>query len=225
MPRAAGRRFHLRHEPGRPARRLDARPGTAARERACGRGFGAQFFMTPSARNAFEHPELAEMAFRLRDAGATDVSIGTMDRGFTTVEQHIDFLAEAREGAAAALSAPAIGRQRPTGAVARSRQRRCRCGSAADCLIEPDIRQALQPFLEEMIISIRARCEPTQRVGTADEGDVRLVVAVEIEAAGVGKGGRVEIAEREVEPDALALLQRHAVEIGIARDPANREDD
>jgi probable F420-dependent oxidoreductase len=66
-------------------------------------GFGAQFFLTPSAQNKFDYPQLAETAVRLRDAGATDVSIGTMDRGFTTVEQHIDFLAEAREKVLAAL--------------------------------------------------------------------------------------------------------------------------
>ncbi len=66
-------------------------------------GFGAQFFMTPSASNPFEIPQLAEMAVRLRDAGATDLSIGTMDRGFATVDQHIDFLADAREKVLAAL--------------------------------------------------------------------------------------------------------------------------
>jgi probable F420-dependent oxidoreductase len=66
-------------------------------------GFGAQFFMTPSARSAMGHDELAETAVRLRGAGATDVSIGTMDRGFTMVEQHIDFLADAREKVLAAL--------------------------------------------------------------------------------------------------------------------------
>ena len=66
-------------------------------------GFGAQFFMTPSVSNPFEIPQLAETAVRLSDAGATDLSIGTMDRGFTTVDQHIDFLAEAREKVLAAL--------------------------------------------------------------------------------------------------------------------------
>jgi probable F420-dependent oxidoreductase len=66
-------------------------------------GFGAQFFMTPSAANPFGHDQLVETAVRLRDAGATDLSIGTMDRGFTTVDQHVDFLAEAREKVLAAL--------------------------------------------------------------------------------------------------------------------------
>jgi probable F420-dependent oxidoreductase len=66
-------------------------------------GFGATFFVTPSRHSSMGHDEIAETAVRLRDAGATDISLGTMDRGFTTVEQHIDFLAEARERVLAVL--------------------------------------------------------------------------------------------------------------------------
>ena len=40
---------------------------------------------------------------RVRDAGASDVSIVTMDRGFCTVDEHLDFLAAAKARADVAL--------------------------------------------------------------------------------------------------------------------------
>jgi probable F420-dependent oxidoreductase len=65
--------------------------------------FGAQFFLAANQHHRFEIPEMIEIALRLRDAGADDISIGTMERGFTTLDQHLDFLADTKERVGAAL--------------------------------------------------------------------------------------------------------------------------
>jgi probable F420-dependent oxidoreductase len=47
--------------------------------------------------------QIIEALLRLRDAGADDASFVTMRRGFTTVDQHIDFITEVKAKADAAL--------------------------------------------------------------------------------------------------------------------------
>jgi len=47
--------------------------------------------------------QIVEAILRLRDAGADDASIVTMRRGLATVDQHIDFIAEVKAKADAAL--------------------------------------------------------------------------------------------------------------------------
>ncbi len=47
--------------------------------------------------------EIIEALLRLRDAGADDASIVTMRRGLTTLDQHIDFIADMKARADAAL--------------------------------------------------------------------------------------------------------------------------
>jgi probable F420-dependent oxidoreductase len=47
--------------------------------------------------------DIIEALLRLRDAGADDASIVTMRRGLTAVDQHIDFIAEVKARAEAAL--------------------------------------------------------------------------------------------------------------------------
>lgn len=66
-------------------------------------GFGCHFMMQALHRETFDLDAIAETLPRIRDAGATDASIVTMDRDFTTVEEHLDFLAEAKARAEGAL--------------------------------------------------------------------------------------------------------------------------
>jgi hypothetical protein len=47
--------------------------------------------------------QIVEAILRLRDAGADDASIVTMRRGFTSLDQHLDFIAEVKAKADAAL--------------------------------------------------------------------------------------------------------------------------
>ncbi|MFT3864979.1 MAG: LLM class F420-dependent oxidoreductase [Solirubrobacterales bacterium] len=58
--------------------------------------FGAQFLMHPP-EAPYSDVETVEGAQRLEAAGATHASLYTMDRGFTEVDQHIDYLASMRE--------------------------------------------------------------------------------------------------------------------------------
>jgi probable F420-dependent oxidoreductase len=58
--------------------------------------FGAQFLMHPP-EAPYSDEETVEGALRLREAGATHASLYTMDRGFTGVEQHVEYLAAMRE--------------------------------------------------------------------------------------------------------------------------------
>lgn len=53
--------------------------------------FGAQFLMHPPERQYGEEQTL-EGIRRLQDAGATHASLFTMSRGFTTVEEHIEYM-------------------------------------------------------------------------------------------------------------------------------------
>lgn len=55
-------------------------------------GFGAQFLMHPP-EAPYTDAETVEGAKRLQAAGATHASLYTMDRGFTTVDQHIEYFA------------------------------------------------------------------------------------------------------------------------------------
>lgn len=63
--------------------------------------FGAQFLMHPTERPYSDGETLAGIE-RLRDAGATHASLYTMDRGFTDVRQHIDYMASIMDAARAA---------------------------------------------------------------------------------------------------------------------------
>jgi probable F420-dependent oxidoreductase len=66
-------------------------------------GFGAQFLASRGARHRFEFPELVEMALRLREAGATELSINSANRQFAEAAQHIDFFSEVKAKLDAAL--------------------------------------------------------------------------------------------------------------------------
>jgi probable F420-dependent oxidoreductase len=66
-------------------------------------GFGAQFIASRGDRHKFETPELVEAALRLRDAGATELSINSANRAFTTEQRHIDYFAETKASLDAAL--------------------------------------------------------------------------------------------------------------------------
>lgn len=66
-------------------------------------GFGAHFLMHPPER-AYDDDETLRGLERLREAGATHASIFTMHRGFTDVEQHIEYLAGLRERIEAAVA-------------------------------------------------------------------------------------------------------------------------
>lgn len=58
--------------------------------------FGAQFLMHPP-EAPYTDDELAKGLLRLRETGATHASIFTMGRGFTGVEQHIDYAAAVKQ--------------------------------------------------------------------------------------------------------------------------------
>lgn len=58
--------------------------------------FGAQFLMHPP-RDVYDEEETFEGIARLSEAGATHASLYTMDRGFTDVEQHVEYMAAIRE--------------------------------------------------------------------------------------------------------------------------------
>jgi probable F420-dependent oxidoreductase len=59
-------------------------------------GFGAQFLLHPP-QAAYRDQEVTEGLLRLADIGATHASIFTMGRGFTTVEQHIEYFSGVKE--------------------------------------------------------------------------------------------------------------------------------
>lgn len=59
-------------------------------------GFGAQFLMHPP-QGPYCDEETVAGAHRLAEAGATHASLYTMDRGFTEVDEHIDYLAAMKE--------------------------------------------------------------------------------------------------------------------------------
>jgi probable F420-dependent oxidoreductase len=65
--------------------------------------FGAHFLLHPPEEPYDEGTLLAGIE-RLRDAGATHASIFTMRRGFTDVEQHVDYLAGLRDRLDAAVA-------------------------------------------------------------------------------------------------------------------------
>lgn len=60
--------------------------------------FGAQFLMHPPER-PYSDQETVEGIERLRQAGATHASLYTMDRGFTEVDQHIEYMTSIMEAA------------------------------------------------------------------------------------------------------------------------------
>jgi probable F420-dependent oxidoreductase len=81
-------------------RRLQAMLREAGRPIA---GFGCHFMMQADRDETFDLEAVADVLPRIRDAGATDASVVTMDRGFATVDQHLDFLADAKARADASL--------------------------------------------------------------------------------------------------------------------------
>jgi alkanesulfonate monooxygenase SsuD/methylene tetrahydromethanopterin reductase-like flavin-dependent oxidoreductase (luciferase family) len=64
--------------------------------------FGTLFVLHPDQPNVRIN-QIAEALLRLRDAGADEASIVTMQKGFATVDQHIDFITEVKAKAEAAL--------------------------------------------------------------------------------------------------------------------------
>jgi len=64
--------------------------------------FGAHFLMHPP-DGPYSDEETLQGIERLRDAGATHASLYTMQRGFTDVEQHVEYLTAIRESFEAAL--------------------------------------------------------------------------------------------------------------------------
>jgi probable F420-dependent oxidoreductase len=64
--------------------------------------FGAQFLMHPPER-PYTDGETLEGIEKLREVGATHASLYTMDRGFTTVQEHIEYISAIRERAAPLL--------------------------------------------------------------------------------------------------------------------------
>ncbi len=66
-------------------------------------GFGAQFLASRGDRYRFDLPELVEMALRLRDAGAAELSINSANRQFAEVQAHIDYFSEVKAKLDAAL--------------------------------------------------------------------------------------------------------------------------
>jgi probable F420-dependent oxidoreductase len=74
--------------------------------RAAGRApeeFGGQFILQSWAGEVRSYDEIVDRLRRLQDVGATHAGIVSMGRGFTEVDQHLDFFAEVKERADAAL--------------------------------------------------------------------------------------------------------------------------
>jgi probable F420-dependent oxidoreductase len=65
--------------------------------------FGAQFLLHPPER-AYSDQEVTEGLLRLRQAGATHASIFTMGRGFTHLDEHIEYVAHVKAAYEAARS-------------------------------------------------------------------------------------------------------------------------
>jgi probable F420-dependent oxidoreductase len=65
--------------------------------------FGAQFDMHAPG-DPYSDTEALEGLHRLREGGATHASIFTMGRGFTTVDQHIEYFTALKESAASVLA-------------------------------------------------------------------------------------------------------------------------
>jgi probable F420-dependent oxidoreductase len=65
-------------------------------------GFGAQFLLHPGEED-FDVAKIIDALQRVRDAGASDATVVTMGQGFKTIDQHIDFIAEVKAAADAAL--------------------------------------------------------------------------------------------------------------------------
>jgi probable F420-dependent oxidoreductase len=65
--------------------------------------FGAQFLMHPPERPYTDAETVAGIE-RLREAGATHASVYTLDRGFTTVDEHIDYFTTIRQASESVLA-------------------------------------------------------------------------------------------------------------------------
>ena len=59
-------------------------------------GFGAHFLLHPP-EEPYTDAQVLDGLNRLRESGATDASVFTMGRGFTNVDEHIDYLTRIRE--------------------------------------------------------------------------------------------------------------------------------
>lgn len=59
-------------------------------------GFRALFNLLPEAPGSSPVPQIIDALPRLRDAGATDVTVSSARHGLTTIDQHIDFITEVR---------------------------------------------------------------------------------------------------------------------------------
>jgi hypothetical protein len=65
--------------------------------------FGAQFLLHPPA-GPYCDQEITDGLLRLKEAGATHTSIFSMGRGFTTVDEHIEYVAGVKARYEAAVS-------------------------------------------------------------------------------------------------------------------------
>ncbi|MGX1701965.1 LLM class F420-dependent oxidoreductase [Microbacterium sp. NPDC055357] len=66
--------------------------------------FRAVFSLLPTDEGSHTIDDIADVLPRLRDAGATDITVATARHGLTTLTRHIDLLAEIRDRADAALA-------------------------------------------------------------------------------------------------------------------------
>ncbi len=60
-------------------------------------GFGAHLILQDKTGRGLDIPETVDTLLRWRDVGGTHASVGTMYRDYRTPEEHIDFLAEAKQ--------------------------------------------------------------------------------------------------------------------------------
>jgi probable F420-dependent oxidoreductase len=65
--------------------------------------FGGDFILQPFPGQKFDEAQTVDRLRRLQDAGATHASVVTMGQGFTETDQHLDFFAEVKQRADAAL--------------------------------------------------------------------------------------------------------------------------
>jgi probable F420-dependent oxidoreductase len=67
-------------------------------------GFVAQFTLHPTGERRLTIQDTVEAVTQLQDAQATGVTVNSMGKGFTGVEQHIDFMADAKSTVDAILA-------------------------------------------------------------------------------------------------------------------------
>ncbi|WP_267224939.1 hypothetical protein, partial [Novosphingobium clariflavum] len=68
----------------------------AQSERPVG-GFGFHLVLQDKTGRGLDVPETLDTLRRWRDAGGTHASVGTMYRGYTTADAHVDFLTDVKQ--------------------------------------------------------------------------------------------------------------------------------